>query len=223
MGDLTGRQWVLATSNRGKIAELAAMLGPLGVALRPQAELGIADADEPHATFVENALAKARHASRLAGLPGLADDSGLCVPALGGAPGVHSARYAALLDVTDPGRLDPEMLALDREALDAANNRKLIAAIREAHPGRDEPVTAWYYCSIVLVAHAADPCPVIAEGVWPGRVVAAAAGDGGFGYDPHFFVDGEGVTAAQLSLERKNATSHRARAIQRLVDAIARR
>jgi XTP/dITP diphosphohydrolase len=210
MSALTGRPWVLASSNPGKIAELLAILAPLGVELRSQSALGIPDADEPHATFVENALAKARQASRLTGLPGLADDSGLCVPALGGAPGVHSARYAALDDARLP--------ALGREAMDAANNRKLVAAV--AALGGGEAASAWYYCSIVLVAHADDPCPVIAEGVWRGSVVATPAGGGGFGYDPHFLVAHEGLTAAQLTAERKNAISHRARALKRLVEAL---
>lgn len=233
MSQFDGQHWVLASSNPGKIREFDQLLGPLRVRLSPQGAFGIADADEPHPTFVENALAKARHASRLAGLPGLADDSGLCVPALGGAPGVHSARYAAGADTA--------LQLGGRDVVDSANNRKLVAAIagvRDAaggqlaagrpgaaqHPGRAEAVDrAWYYCVIVFVRDAADPCPVIAEGVWTGRIVAEPRGEGGFGYDPHFLVDGENVTAAELTAARKNAISHRALALRRLLAALEQR
>ena len=242
MSETDGRHWVLASSNPGKIREFEQMLGPLRVSISPQAAFGIGEAEEPHPTFVENALAKARHASRLAGLPGLADDSGLCVPALGGAPGVHSARYAALAD--GPGDLDEALLAQGRAVVDPANNRKLVAAIdaiRAASPvspdsppgsppGANSPGLtisdldrAWYYCVIVFVRDPLDPCPVIAEGVWTGRIVADPRGTGGFGYDPHFLVDGEGVTAAELSAGRKNAISHRAIALGRLLAALAQR
>lgn len=192
------------------------MLGTLDVRLSPQAALGIAEADEPHPTFVENALAKARHASRLAGQPALADDSGLCVPALGGAPGVHSARYAALSD-------DPALLARGREVVDLANNRKLVAAIDALRGTAGVVDRAWYYCVIVFVRDPLDPCPVIAEGVWTGRIIAEARGTGGFGYDAHFLVDGSGQTAAEMSAERKNAISHRAIALRRLLAALAER
>ena len=238
MSETDGRHWVLASSNPGKIREFEQMLGALQVSISPQAAFGIGDAEEPHPTFVENALAKARHASRLAGLPGLADDSGLCVPALGGAPGVHSARYAALAD--GPGGLDEALLAQGRAMVDPANNRKLVAAIDAIRAAGVAPPRAssdasppgltvsdldraWYYCVIVFVRDPLDPCPVIAEGVWTGRIVADPRGTGGFGYDPHFLVDGEGVTAAELSTARKNAISHRAIALGRLLAALAQR
>jgi len=167
----------------------------------PQSELGISDAEEPHGTFVENALAKARHASKGSGLPAFADDSGICVRALGGAPGVHSARYA------DAGG--------KREEQDTRNNRKLIAALdgkadRHAH----------YTCVVVLVRHAADPEPLIAEARWAGEIIAAPRGAGGFGYDPHFFLPGLGRTAAELMPDEKNAISHRGKAMQRLVEML---
>lgn len=221
--------WVLASSNPGKIREFEQILGPAGVRLSPQGAFNIADADEPHPTFIENALAKARHASRQAGLPAIADDSGLCVPALGGAPGVHSARYAA-------ADLDAAQLAAGRFVIDPANNRKLVAAIaalREQGSGGTGSIggasgatefdRAWYYCAIVFVSHPLDPCPLIAEGRWQGRIVATPRGEGGFGYDAHFLVDSEGLTAAELTAERKNAISHRALALRRLLAALALR
>lgn len=262
MLEVRGRQWVLASSNPGKIREFEQLLEPMGVVLTSQGALGIADADEPHPTFVENALAKARHASRLAGLPGLADDSGLCVPALGGAPGVHSARYAALLGDDPAAGLDEDLLASGRATVDAANNRKLVAAIAALRagavgpdrqgrhmpgsyipgshvsgshiPGSHVPGShvpgedaahdrAWYYCAIAFVTHPLDPCPILAEGVWRGRIVAEARGSGGFGYDAHFLVDGEARTAAELSAGRKNALSHRAQALGRLLEALQQR
>ena len=195
------RRLVLASGNPGKLREFRQMLAPLGIEVVQQSELGISDAEEPHGTFVENALAKARHASRAAGLPAFADDSGICVRALGGAPGVHSARYA------DAGG--------KREEQDSRNNRKLIAALdgkadRHAH----------YTCVIVLVRHAADPEPLIAEARWAGEVIAAPRGAGGFGYDPHFFLPGLGRTAAELMPDEKNAISHRGQAMQRLVEML---
>lgn len=228
------RHWVLASSNPGKIREFGQILEPLGVRLSPQAAFGIADAEEPHPTFVENALAKARHASRLAGLPGIADDSGLCVPALGGAPGVHSARYAALRPETTASEptigIDAALLARGRAVVDPANNRRLVAELQALGEGSTLPADeaarawhAWYYCAIVFVSHPLDPCPVIAEGIWHGRIVAVARGEGGFGYDPHFLVDGEGATAAELPAARKNAISHRALALGRLLAALEAR
>lgn len=209
---------ILASGNPGKIRELQSLLQPLGVELVGQRALGIADAEEPHGTFVENALAKARHAARLGGLPGLADDSGICVPALGGAPGVHSARYAADTVASDAGR----------ETIDAANNRKLLAATA-ALP---QPVACFFYCVIVLVRHEADPCPFIAEGIWHGTLAREAAGQGGFGYDPHFVPIAAPAgprdtvpaaparTAAELGHDVKNRVSHRAQAVARLLAAV---
>ena len=189
---------VLASSNQGKLTEFRRLLEPLGMTVLPQAELGIPDADEPYLTFVENALAKARHASRLSGLPALADDSGVCVAALGGAPGVHSARYAG----------EPRS--------DARNNAHLIHALQGVADRR-----AHYVCVLVLVRHADDPEPVIAEGRWHGTIVDAPRGEGGFGYDPHFLDAATGLTGAELPLERKNALSHRGQAMRILVDRLA--
>ncbi|MBF6988776.1 MULTISPECIES: RdgB/HAM1 family non-canonical purine NTP pyrophosphatase [Cupriavidus] len=188
---------VLASNNPGKLREFGTLLAPLGFDVVPQGELGIPEAEEPFVTFVENALAKARHASRLSGLPALADDSGISARALGGAPGVYSARYA-------------QMAGKPRS--DAANNAYLVSQLagkldRHAH----------YYCVLVFVRHAEDPCPLIAEGVWHGEVVDAPRGAGGFGYDPHFLLPGLGRTAAELSAEEKNAVSHRAQALRALV------
>ena len=185
---------VLASSNEGKLREMRRLLSPLGIDVIAQADLGIPDAEEPHATFVENALAKARHASTLSALPALADDSGVCVAALGGAPGVHSARYAG------------------SPSSDASNNEKLIAALAGATDRR-----AHYACVLVLVRHASDPEPIIAEGRWHGRIVDAPRGSGGFGYDPHFEDAETGMTGAELPLARKNDLSHRGKAMRALI------
>jgi len=182
---------VIASNNPGKLRELQALLAPLGIEAVPQSQFGFAEAEEPHDTFVENALAKARHASRETGLPALADDSGLCVPALGGEPGVHSAYYA--------GREG------NREERDARNNAKLVAALA-GEPDR----SAFYYCILVLVRSAADPTPVIAEGAWHGEIVLQPRGTGGFGYDPYFLPLGSSRTAAELEAHEKNRVSHRA-------------
>jgi XTP/dITP diphosphohydrolase len=197
------KKLVLASGNPGKLREFRQMLAPLGLEVVPQGELAIPEADEPHATFVENALAKARHASAASGLPAFADDSGICVAALGGAPGVHSARYAGPPSAGSPG---------GREEQDARNNVKLIAALAGAADRR-----AHYYCVIVLVCHAADPEPLIAEGRWHGKVIAEARGTNGFGYDPYFLVPELGRTAAELGPDQKNAISHRGRAIAQLL------
>jgi XTP/dITP diphosphohydrolase len=197
-------QLVLASSNPGKLREFAALLAPLGFAVIPQKELGISDAEEPHLTFVENALAKARHAARASGLPALADDSGLCVAALGGAPGVHSARYAAV---------EPRS--------DSANNARLLAdlgaiadpAARGAH----------YVCVLVFVRHADDPQPVIAEAEWHGQILTAAQGAGGFGYDPLFWLPEHRCTAAELPAAEKNRCSHRGIAMGLLAERLGAR
>ena len=185
---------VLASANPGKLREFRRLLEPLGIDVVPQAKLGIGEAEEPHVTFVENALAKARHASAQARLPALADDSGICVHALGGAPGVQSARYAG----------EPRD--------DARNNALLIERLRGVADRH-----AHYYCVLVLLRHAEDPEPVIAEGRWDGRVVDAPRGSGGFGYDPHFRDDTTGLTGAELPLETKNALSHRGKALRVLI------
>lgn len=191
------KKLVIATGNPGKLREIAAILAPLAIEVVPQTALGVSEAEEPHATFVENALAKARHASRATGLPALADDSGICAAALNGAPGVRSARYA------DGGG--------DRDAQDRRNNEKLIAALAGNADRR-----AHYTCVIVLVRHADDPEPLIAEGRWHGEVIDIPRGEGGFGYDPYFLLPALGRTAAELESAYKNAISHRGQALARL-------
>ncbi len=188
---------VLASNNAGKLREFAALLDAAGIELVPQGALGVPEAEEPHATFVENALAKARHASKLTGLPALADDSGLCVRALRGAPGVYSARYAQLAG---------------GEKSDAANNALLVQNLAQQADRR-----AYYYCVLALVRHADDPEPLIAEGRWHGVVIDAPRGDNGFGYDPYFYVPGLEATAAELDPALKNASSHRAIALRQLL------
>jgi XTP/dITP diphosphohydrolase len=185
---------VLASGNEGKLREFRRLLAPLGIDVVTQGSLGIADADEPHVTFLENALAKARHASALARLPALADDSGVCVAALGGEPGVQSARYAG----------EPRS--------DARNNAKLVQALAGVVDRR-----AHYACVLVLVRRADDPEPIVAEGRWHGRIIDAPRGTGGFGYDPHFEDPETGLTGAELPLERKNALSHRGKALRVLL------
>jgi len=189
---------VLASGNAAKLREMQALLEPTGVSLVAQSALGVTDAEEPFGTFVENALAKARHASRATGLPAVADDSGVCVPALGGAPGVRSARYAADHD--------------GGERSDAANNARLVRALA-ASPER----SAYYYCALVLVRSADDPQPVIADGLWYGEIVAQPRGAGGFGYDPHFLLPELGLTAAELDAAAKNRVSHRGQAMRELL------
>ena len=185
---------VLASNNAKKLKELGALLTPLGIELVPQGSLGIPEAEEPFHTFVENALVKARHAARLSGLPALADDSGLCVRALGGAPGVLSARYAG----------DPKS--------DARNNQKLLDTLQGVSDR-----AAHFVSLLVLVRHADDPQPIIAEGNWHGEILNAPRGEEGFGYDPLFWVPDAGQSAAEMSAEAKNRCSHRALAMQQLL------
>ena len=189
---------VLASNNAGKLAEFSQLLAPRGFTLKSQSDLNIPEAEEPFGTFIENALAKARHASQLSGLPALADDSGICVPALGGAPGVQSARYAG----------EPRS--------DAANNQKLIHAL-SAYADK----SAYYYCVLVMVRHAADPQPIIADGMWHGCLIEQPRGQGGFGYDPHFLLPDLDKTAAELSAEQKNQLSHRGQALRALLSKLA--
>ncbi len=188
------KKLVLASNNAKKMKELNALLAPLGFEVIPQGALGIPEAEEPHCTFVENALAKARHAAQLSGLPALADDSGLCVAALGGAPGVYSARYAG----------EPKS--------DTRNNEKLLAEL-----GNNPDRRAHFVSVIVLVRHAEDPQPLIAEGEWHGEILPALRGEGGFGYDPLFNLPAFGLTAAELDAETKNRLSHRGQAMQQLI------
>ena len=189
---------VIASNNAGKIREIGHLLAPLGLEVLPQSEFEVPDVDEPHRTFIENAIVKARHACERTGLPSLADDSGICVNALNGQPGVLSARYAG----------EPKS--------DERNNRKLIGALanladRSAH----------YYCVIVLLRHADDPQPVIADGIWHGEIVSDKRGEGGFGYDPYFFLPDLGKTAAELPMDQKNRISHRGQALARLLARLA--
>jgi len=194
---------VLATGNRGKIAEMNAILADLGWNIVPQTELGVVPVDETGATFEANALLKARHAAQQTGLPALADDSGLEVDALGGAPGVYSARYAGAA------------------ATDADNNQRLLAALQHV----EAPRCARYRCVIAFVRDAGDPDPLLAEGSWQGRIDCMLRGDGGFGYDPLFIVAGDplGRTAAQLDAAHKNRVSHRAQALASLKAALLAR
>jgi XTP/dITP diphosphohydrolase len=187
---------VLASNNPGKLREIAALLS---MQVIPQAQLGIAEVEEPHATFLENALVKARHASRAARLPALADDSGLCVEALGGAPGVNSAYYA--------GREG------GREQRDARNNEKLLRNLSENR-------RAYYCCVVVLLRHAEDPRPLVAEGIWHGEIARAARGSNGFGYDPIFFIPEIRKTAAELDPAQKNRMSHRGKALAQLLEKL---
>ncbi|HJV88376.1 MAG TPA: RdgB/HAM1 family non-canonical purine NTP pyrophosphatase [Noviherbaspirillum sp.] len=188
---------VLASNNAGKLKEFGEMLAPIGFEIHAQGEFNVPEAEEPHLTFVENALAKARHAARITGLPALADDSGVCANALGGAPGVISARYAG----------EPKS--------DARNNEKLVADLA-AHQDK----SAYYYCVLVFVRHADDPRPVIAEGRWDGEIIAEPRGQGGFGYDPYFWLPAQGKTVAELSAEEKNRLSHRGQALRALVEKL---
>lgn len=190
---------VVASNNAGKLAELTVLLSPLGVRLSTQPQLGIDEADETATTFVENALIKARHAATASGRPAIADDSGLVVAALDGAPGVRSARYAG------------------SHSNAAANNRKLIEALRGVSDRR-----AYFYCALVFMRAADDPAPLIATATWDGRIVDTPAGRGGFGYDPHFLVGGLNQTAAELSAPLKNQISHRGKAAAALVGSIRR-
>lgn len=194
------KKLVLASNNPGKLREFSALLAPLDFEVLPQAVFNVPEADEPHVTFVENAIAKARHAAHLTGLPALADDSGICVEALGGAPGVYSARFAG----------EPKS--------DARNNEKLIADLA----GQTNRSTH-YYCVLVLMRSASDPQPVIAEGEWWGEIIATPRGSGGFGYDPYFWLPEFDCTAAELPAEKKNAISHRGIALRRLIDRLQAR
>ena len=192
------KKLVIASNNAGKLREFQFLLQPLGIEVLTQAQLGIAEAEEPHFTFIENALAKARHVSRLSGLPALADDSGICVEALDGAPGVFSARYAG-----------------DNPKSDERNNEKLLQDMRGVADRR-----AHYYCVLVLLHHADDPQPLIAEGEWHGEIAHEERGDGGFGYDPLFWLPQLGKMSAELSRDEKHAISHRGKALRVLLEKL---
>ncbi|MGA7593740.1 MAG: RdgB/HAM1 family non-canonical purine NTP pyrophosphatase [Gallionella sp.] len=188
---------VIASGNPGKLREFQFLLQPLGIEVLTQSQLGIAEAEEPHVTFIENALAKARHVSRLSGLPVLADDSGICVSALGGAPGVYSARYAG----------EPKS--------DRRNNEMLLREMQGVEDRR-----AHYYCVLVLLQHADDPQPMIAEGEWHGEIAQAERGDGGFGYDPLFWLPALNRMSAELTRDEKHAISHRGKAMRSLLEKL---
>jgi len=192
---------VLASGNEGKLRELQQLLLGLDVELVTQRSLGIFDAEETGLTFIENAILKARHASEASGLPALADDSGLAVDTLGGAPGIYSARFA-----DGPS-------SADRAARDAANNDKLLQLL-DGLPASER--TAHFHCVLVYLRHSKDPTPVVCHGVWSGQILQAPTGEGGFGYDPLFYVPQMNCSSAQLSAEQKNSLSHRARAMQDL-------
>ena len=190
---------VIASNNAGKLREIARILEPLGLEGMPQAAFGVPECPEPHVTFVENCIAKARHAAAHTGLPALADDSGICVEALNGAPGVYSARYAG----------EPKS--------DERNNQKLVEALK-GEPNR----RAHYYCVMVYVRYADDPTPIIAEGAWHGEIIDTPRGENGFGYDPYFLLPEFGRTGAELGEDEKNAISHRGQALRELADKLKR-
>lgn len=185
---------VLASNNAGKVREFNALFAPLGITLIPQGELNVPEIDEPYGTFIENALHKARHASRVTGLPALADDSGICVEALDGAPGVYSARFAG----------EPKS--------DAANNALLVEKLKD-----EANRNACYCCLLVLVRHPDDPQPIIADGLWRGQIVDTPSGENGFGYDPYFFLTEYRQTVAELPPDLKNRISHRGQALAALL------
>lgn len=191
---------VLASNNKGKLREFSAMFETLQIDIRPQADYGIPEAEETGLTFIENAIIKARNACEHSGLPAMADDSGIEIDALQGAPGIYSARYAG------------------PECNDQANNEKLVAALRDVP---EEARTARYRACLVYMRHPADPAPVIAEGVWEGLIVDEPRGNNGFGYDPHFLLPELGITSAELAPEEKNKISHRAIALRILVEKLS--
>jgi XTP/dITP diphosphohydrolase len=190
---------VLATGNAGKVRELATLLSDFGLDIVAQTELGVESAEETGLTFIENAILKARHAAQVTGLPAIADDSGLAVDFLGGAPGIYSARYAGV------------------DASDQQNLLKLLDAL-ESVP--DDQRQAQFHCVLVYMRHAEDPTPLVCHGSWPGVITRTPAGEGGFGYDPIFFVPSEGKTAAELTREEKIAISHRGQALKLLLEAL---
>ncbi|RTE67180.1 RdgB/HAM1 family non-canonical purine NTP pyrophosphatase [Amphritea opalescens] len=193
------RQIVLASGNQGKLKEFNMVLADLGVEVLPQSQFNVPDADETGLSFVENAIIKARHACQLTGLPALADDSGLEVDALNGAPGIYSARFAG------------------PDATDADNNQKLLDMLAGTSP---EERSARFRCLLVFMRHAADPTPLICQGSWEGKILPLPQGDHGFGYDPLFLVPGLDIASAQLPAEQKNKISHRGQAVQQLLKMI---
>ena len=195
----TKQNVVLATGNPGKVRELASLLADFGLDIIAQTERGVESADETGLTFIENAIIKARHAAHITGLPAIADDSGLAVDALGGAPGIYSARYAGV------------------DASDQDNLEKLLQAVKDVPEGKRG---ASFHCVLVYLRHAEDPTPLVCHGRWDGVLTRHAAGSGGFGYDPIFFVPSAGKTAAEMTREEKHALSHRGQALRLLLDAL---
>lgn len=191
------RRIVLASGNQGKLSEFNQLLSALDISVHAQSEFNVPEADEPYLTFVENALAKARHAAKLTGLPALADDSGLCVNALSGAPGVQSARYAG----------EPKS--------DSRNNQLLLANLSAL-----QDRSAYYYCVLVYVRSVSDPQPVIVDASWFGEIISTPRGENGFGYDPYFWIRSLGKSAAELSPEQKNSLSHRGQALRALLEKL---
>lgn len=190
---------VLATGNPGKVRELADLLADFGLNVVAQTELGVESAEETGLTFIENAILKARHAAQITGLPAIADDSGLAVDALGGAPGIYSARYAGV-DASDQQNLD-----------------KLLVALKDVPQGSRG---AQFHCVLVYMRHAEDPTPLVFHGCWAGEITHVAAGEGGFGYDPIFYIPELGLTAAELSRDEKSAVSHRGKALKLMLEAM---
>ncbi|MEQ1598509.1 MAG: RdgB/HAM1 family non-canonical purine NTP pyrophosphatase [Methylotenera sp.] len=195
------KKLVIASNNQGKLREIQPLLAPLNIEVLPQSAFSITEAEEPHCTFIENALAKARHASLHSGLPALADDSGICVDALEGKPGVHSA-YFSTIDNNEPRN-------------DTKNNIYLLEVLKD-----QTHRNAHYYCALVLVRYHNDPQPIIAEGIWAGEILTAPRGTGSFGYDPIFLDVASGKTGAELSAEAKNKISHRGQALQQLIQKL---
>lgn len=187
---------VLASGNKGKLNEFNQLLNPLDIEVLPQSEFNVTSVEETGLTFIENAILKARHASQISGLPAIADDSGLEVDALNGAPGIYSARYAG------------------DEANDAANNQKLLQELSGVTP---ENRTARFQCVLVYLKHPADPTPIVCQGSWEGTILEAPAGEQGFGYDPLFWVPSKQCSSAELSRDEKNSLSHRGQALRKLI------
>lgn len=194
------REWVLASNNAGKLKEFSELLAPLSISIRPQKEFGVEDAIEDGLSFIENAIIKARHASKATGLPALADDSGLEVDALNGAPGIYSARYASMKG---------------GEKSDRANLDKVLAELQSTADR-----TARFHCVLAFVRHELDPTPIIVQGTWQGSLLTAPQGEQGFGYDPIFWVEAHQCSAAELTKAQKNALSHRGQAVRQFADLV---
>ena len=205
---------VMASSNPGKLREINQILGGLGMEVLPQSDFDVPDADETGLTFVENSILKARHAAQLTGLPAIADDSGLEVDALKGAPGIYSARYFSRSGSSRSGGSGPNP---GPGTTDEKNLRKLLDDLKDV-PEADR--TARFQCLMVFMAHAEDPTPIICQGTWEGRILFETRGEGGFGYDPVFYVPGENCASAELAPAVKNSLSHRGQALKKLVKAL---